>query len=55
MVGIKKQLLKEFMRDPKKQYFDKLGKLLKLYPISKASKKEVYEFVERWYNERGND
>lgn len=53
-MGIKSKLYKEFMQDPTKQYFDKLGKLLKLYPISKASKKEVYEFVTKWYDERGN-
>lgn len=46
-----KDLTKEYMRDPKGQYFRHLEKILNLSKQSKVSKSEVFEYVEEWYND----
>ena len=45
-----RDLTKEFLRDPKGQYFRHLEKILNLHKQSKVSKEEVIEYVEEWKN-----
>jgi hypothetical protein len=46
-----KKLSKEYMNDPKGQYFRHLNKILNLHSQSGVSKKEVLKYVESWKNE----
>lgn len=43
-----KQLSKEYMENPKGQYFRNLDKMLNLHKISKVSKQEVIDYVNEW-------
>ena len=43
-----KDLSKEYMKNPKKQYFRHLGKILNLHKHSFVSKEEVLEYVDNW-------
>ena len=45
-----RDLSKEYMNDPKGQYFRHLNKILNLSKSSNVSKDEVKKFVENWYN-----
>lgn len=53
-MGLGKQLkgmTKEYLRDPKAQYFKYLEKILNLYSGSGVSKIEVSKYVQRWAND----
>lgn len=43
-----KDLTKEYMNDPRSQYFRHLKKILELHKTSNVTKKEVLQFVEKW-------
>jgi hypothetical protein len=43
-----KDLSKEYMKDPKGQYFRHLKKILNLHKGSGVSKKEVLQYVNEW-------
>ena len=45
-----KDLSKEYMNDPKGQYFRHLKKILDLHSSSFVKKDEVKAFVDKWYN-----
>lgn len=48
MIKDLKKLSKEYMTDPKGQYFRHLQKILDLHTQSHVSKQEVLDYVERW-------
>ena len=53
-MGLTKQLrgmTKEYMQNPKAQYFKYLDKVLNLYKRSNVSKKEVMDHVKKWYSD----
>ena len=43
-----KELSKEYMKNPKKQYFRHLEKILNLHKQSHVSKEEVIDYVNKW-------
>ena len=43
-----KDLSKEYMKDPKGQYFRHLQKILDLHKRSGVSKEEVIDYVNKW-------
>ena len=43
-----KDLSKEYMKDPKGQYFRHLQKILDLHKRSHVSKEEVIDYVNKW-------
>ena len=43
-----KDLSKEYMKDPKGQYFRHLQKILDLHKRSGVSKKEVIDYINKW-------
>ena len=43
-----KDLSKEYMKNPKKQYFRHLEKILNLHKQSHVSKDEVIDYVHKW-------
>ena len=43
-----KDLSKEYMKNPKKQYFRHLEKILNLHKQSHVSKEEVIDYVNKW-------
>jgi len=45
-----KSLTKEYMNDPKGQYYRHLKKILDLHKQSGVTKKEVLEYVDKWSN-----
>lgn len=49
--GKLKDLTKEYMNDPRGQYFRHLRKILDLCKQSKVSKNEVLNYVKNWYDE----
>ena len=44
-----KNLSKEYMQDPKGQYFRHLEKILNLHKMSKVSREEVKEYFDKWF------
>lgn len=47
-----KDLSKEYLKDPKGQFFRQLDNVLGLYKRSHVSKEEVIEHLEQWIDER---
>jgi len=45
-----KDLTKEYMRDPKGQYYRHLKKILDLHKQSGVSKIEVLHYCQKWYD-----
>lgn len=43
-----KNLTKEYMKDPKGQYFRHLDKILDLHKRSGVSKDEVKDYIDKW-------
>ena len=43
-----KDLSREYMKNPKKQYFRHLEKILNLHKQSHVSKEEVIDYVDKW-------
>jgi len=50
---LKKKLMnlsKEYLNDPKSQYYRHLNKMLNLHKNSNVSKEDVLNYVKKWYN-----
>ena len=51
-MGLRKDLMKlakEYKKDPKSQYYRHLQKILDLSEKSFVTKKEVFDYVAKWY------